>query len=226
MMISLNSVPILRLAPRAHLAYQRAFAGADPVLGRYGINVNARRLAHFLAQVLHESGELRVLTESLDYAVAALLKTYVDVQRPRMTRDQALRFGRTATRRADQPAIANAIYGGAWGRKNLGNTEAGDGWLYRGHGLMQLTGRANARRISIRLREELGVEVDLVATPALAFDSRFALHIAGIFWADASCSAAADRDDVEAVTRAINGGVNGLPERRALRLRVGQLLAA
>lgn len=202
---------IRTLAPNVILPYEKSFATAGDVLPRYGITTGLR-LAHFMAQVLHESGQLRILTESLNYSVDGLLATFGT---KRVSRDLAAKIGRTTTRRADQEAIAEAVYGGTWGAKNLGNSVRGDGWRYRGHGLMQLTGRANFRRIGRRISEELGEAVDLEQHPELTYDPRYALHVPCIFWKDGGCNELADADDVRKVTKAINGGYNGLDDRRA-----------
>ena len=111
----------------------------EEVMQRYDIDTPLRK-AHFLAQIDHESKGLTSLTESLNYSVEGLLSTF---SRKRISEADALKYGRTKTQRANQKAIANIIYGGEWGRLNLGNTEPGDGWKYRGRGALMCTGRAN-----------------------------------------------------------------------------------
>ncbi|MEN5084083.1 glycoside hydrolase family 19 protein [Bosea sp. TWI1241] len=96
------------------------------------------------------------------------------------------------------------------GRADLGNDRPGDGARYRGRGVFQLTGRANYRRYG-RL---LGV--DLEGEPAQAAEPELSLRIALAYWRERGIDAAADRDDIVAVTRLINGGLNGLAARRAL----------
>jgi putative chitinase len=96
------------------------------------------------------------------------------------------------------------------GRADLGNTEPGDGARYHGRGIFQLTGRANYRRIGRMLN------VDLEGRPELALDPRISVQIAFAYWRDRKINAAADRDDAAGVTRLINGGANGLAERRQL----------
>ncbi len=94
------------------------------------------------------------------------------------------------------------------GRADLGNTEPGDGPRYKGRGLLQLTGRANYRAYG----RALGV--DLEAEPARAAEPRLSLRIACAYWERRGLNADADRDDLLAVTRKINGGTNGLASRK------------
>lgn len=97
--------------------------------------------AYILATAFHETGgKFGVSVENLNYSVAALKSKF---SRSRISSADAERYGRKTGRPANQKAIANLIYGGEWGRKNLGNTQADDGWTYRGHGWPQLTGRRN-----------------------------------------------------------------------------------
>lgn len=119
-------------------------------MSRYGIIDTPARTAMFLASVGHESGGLARTAESLNYTVDALLAKF---GRHRITAADARRYGRTAAQRADQQAIANCIYGGAWGAENLGNTQPGDGWKFRGAGLLQSTGRSNVELLTRRLRK-------------------------------------------------------------------------
>jgi putative chitinase len=94
------------------------------------------------------------------------------------------------------------------GRADLGNTKAGDGRRYKGRGLLQLTGRANYRALGKVLK------VDLENDPERAADPALSLRIACEYWKSHKINAACDRDDLIAVTRAINGGTNGLEDRR------------
>lgn len=95
-------------------------------------------------------------------------------------------------------------------RADLGNVEDGDGPRYKGRGLLQLTGRANYRDLGRIL------DLDLEQNPALAAEPVLSLRIACEFWKRKNINAACDADDVVRVTRLVNGGTNGLPERRAL----------
>jgi predicted chitinase len=105
------------------------------------------------------------------------------------------------------------------GRKDLGNTQRGDGVRFKGRGLIQLTGRANYMAYGF----ELGL--DLVGKPELAAEFPAAALTAALYWRKRGINAPADRDDLEAVTRKINGGTNGLADRRAYLAAAKRALA-
>jgi len=181
----------------------------------YGIT-SPRRIAGFLSQIAHESGRLETLEESLNYSVDALIKMF---GRHRISEADARRFGRAPGQKANQEAIANTIYGGEWGRKNLGNFVNGDGWRFRGRGLKQLTGRSNYDRCGAAIGEDLLSYPDRLLLPVNAALS------AGWFWKTNGLNEIADRGDVREMTRVINGGANGLPERTALFGKAMEVLA-
>jgi len=128
-------------------------------------------LAYLLATPCIETGmRFEPMEESLNYSVSGLLKTF---SRSRISTADAEKYGRARKtgRAANQEAIGNIIYGGDFGRAQLGNTEAGDGYRFRGRGLAQLTGRRNYARAS-RL-----AGVDLVANPERAKELRMSVVI-------------------------------------------------
>jgi predicted chitinase len=92
-------------------------------------------------------------------------------------------------------------------RKDLGNNAGGDGEKYRGRGLIHLTGRANYGAYGAR------IGIDLVAQPHRAAEPEIGVTIACLFWTDKGLNTWADADDVERITRRINGGLNGLADR-------------
>lgn len=94
------------------------------------------------------------------------------------------------------------------GRKDLGNTQTGDGKRFKGRGPIQLTGRANYRRYGQQLGIDLENNPQIVAMPSVG------LLVACKFWADNGLNALADKDDVLTITRRINGGTNGLEDRK------------
>ncbi len=185
----------------------------EAVMAYYQIAEADKRRAMFLTQMAHESDDLRTLSENLNYAAEALVVIF---GRHRITAEQAEQFGRTADHPADRESLANILYGGEWGRVNLGNTQPGDGYKFRGQGPKQITGRANARAARDRLRVALGTRVpDFEQFPELLCTPEWGAWSAGDFWNSHGLNAHADRGDVEAVTKIINGGTLGLDKRRA-----------
>lgn len=105
------------------------------------------------------------------------------------------------------------------GRADLGNTVAGDGFGYRGRGLIQITGRANY----VACGEALGI--DLVNHPELLEQPQYACLSAAWFWATKGLNTLADADKFETITRRINGGLNGQPDRLKLWAKAREVLA-
>lgn len=141
----------------------------------YGIMDNPLRLAHFLAQIAHESGGFRYMEEI---------------------------WGPTAAQKRYE------------GRQDLGNTRPGDGFRYKGRGPLQLTGRANYRDYGARLG------LDLEGSPELAAPPGVGLLIALEYWKVRNLNILADSDDLIGITRRINGGLNGLDDRRARLVQI------
>lgn len=94
------------------------------------------------------------------------------------------------------------------GRADLGNTQPGDGRRYKGRGPIQLTGRANYRRVGRKIGIDLESHPDMVSHPSVG------LLVGCVYWADRKLNGKADADDLLGLTRAINGGTNGLEDRR------------
>lgn len=204
-----NPAPLLR-ADRFALFAPRAVPGTLEALEAAAVAFNFRGLvlAHWLGQMFVESAGFAVMTESLNYSVEGLLKTF---GRRRISHADCERFGRTKTRVADQMAIANIVYGGEWGRSNLGNTQCEDGWEMRGCGFKQITGRANIERSGYSA-EQLRTDVNKSALAAADF---FVTH---------GCLAQANQDDVTGVTLKVNGGKNGLAQRIAATAKAKKLV--
>jgi putative chitinase len=173
------------------------------LLDSYKINTPLR-LAHFFAQTDHESLGFTKLKENLNYSVDGLLETF---RRERISELDCKRLGRTETRKANQETIANIIYGGYYGRVNLGNIKIGDGFKYIGRGYMHTTGRANYAELS----KDTGV--DYLSNPEWLEREADALLSACWFWKSNNCNSFADKDDLVGLTKKINGGKNGLVER-------------
>lgn len=142
----------------------------------YGIMDSPLRLAHFLAQLIHESGSFRYMEE----------------------------------------IASGAAYEG---RRDLGNTQTGDGKRFKGRGPLQITGRANYRRYGAKIGIDLERHPEIAATPSIG------LHIALEYWKANGLNTFADADNVLAITKAINGGTNGLADRNAHLVKVKGWLA-
>lgn len=168
----------------------------------------------YIANLLHECREFEVLQENLNYSPAALWDNFG--KHGRISAADCDRLGRTKTHAADQEAIANTIYGGSWGRKNLGNTEPGDGWACRGSGYIQTTGRGNGQKFTDYYNKRFGTNYKLEEMfGLLRHDARFALHSACWFFAVAKqlIDEAID-DKMNLIVTRINGGTLGIKERR------------
>ncbi|WP_418162847.1 glycoside hydrolase family 19 protein [Pantoea vagans] len=160
------------------------------------------RQAHFLAQTGHESAGFLKVEEGLNYSENALTAMFGK----RITAEQARAYGRNAMHAANQKMIASIIYAN---RNGNGDVASGDGYRYRGRGLIQITGKANYAA----LVKQLGA--DVVANPDLLLSYRFAAMSAAAWWKNNGLNELADSDDVNRITRIINGGNNGLDDRKS-----------
>lgn len=148
---------------------------ANVRLREYGLLESRLRLAHFLAQLIHESGSFRYMEE----------------------------------------IASGAAYEG---RKDLGNVQPGDGKRFKGRGPIQLTGRANYRTFGQRIGIALENHPEIAAVPSIG------LWIACEYWKSRDLNMLADKNEIETITRKINGGVNGLADRKAAFARVWKVL--
>jgi putative chitinase len=173
----------------------------------YGID-DPDILPAFLAQAAHESRAFEALSESLNYRVDALLSTF---GLHRISEEEARRYGRTETQKADQRSIANLVYGGEWGRKNLGNTQIEDGWNFRARGF-GITGRSNYRAAAQALRF-LGAP-DFEADPDALSEPKWAAWSFAQWWQARGLNKLAKAGKFDEITQIINGGQNGAADRR------------
>ncbi|NGX96338.1 hypothetical protein [uncultured Bradyrhizobium sp.] len=171
-------------------------------------------LEDFLPNALHESTMLTQLEENLNYTPDALLATF---GAHRITPEQAQAVGRVPGKHAaDQRAIANIVYGGEWGRKNLGNILPDDGWRYRGRGIPGITGADNYRRVGDLVGQNLEGIPDLLAQP------RFALEAGIEWWEDRIPDSMLG--ETTALRKRVNGGTLGLAEVQRLTRLVRPVL--
>ena len=166
------------------------------ILAENGI-VTPLRLAHFFAQCHHESGGFIKLEENLNYSAQGLRKVF----RKYFSELESIQYARRPE------AIANRVYANRMGN---GNEASGDGWKHRGRGLLHHTGK---REYEI-LTEEIGV--DYLNNPDLLTNEADAMVCALSYWNRKNLNYYADRDDLLTITKRINGGYNGIAERRKL----------
>lgn len=201
-----------KICPSLSLDKATTLAAAfNKICPLYGIN-SGDVLHEFLANLAEETGEFKVVRENLNYSVDGLLKTF---SRERISISQANEFGRSAAHPADQVAIANTIYGGEWGKKNLGNTQVGDGWLFIGRGAIQITGRANYQNFTNYYNARFGTHytVEQIA-PLLETDIEMSIHSAAwIFSIAFGLNDEAERDEMKVIVKKINGGYLNMPLR-------------
>ena len=168
----------------------------NAAMDEFEINTSQRR-AMFLAQCCHESGHFRAVSENLNYKADSLTRVF-----PKYFRDV------DPNDYAKQPEkIANRVYGGRMGN---GDEESGDGYRFRGRGLIQLTGKSNY----IACSEDL--EVDLIENPDYLITPEGAARSAAWFWSANDLNKYADSDDIVGCTKRVNGGTIGLEERTEL----------
>jgi len=171
-------------------------------MSRAGMTANPVRCCAALANFGHETNGGRRLVESLDYSPDRLAAVF-----GKRATTKALDACRRVGHPADERAIAEAVYGGEWGQRNLGNKMPGDGWTYRGRGLIQLTGRWSYARVAAVLGQELTDEwVDSIGTP------EGAAQAACIWWSRMGLNFVADSGDLPKLRKAVNGGSVGLDD--------------
>lgn len=189
----------------------RWFPHIDAAMKEFGITAPLDQ-AMFIAQCGHESTSFTQLVESFNYSVAGLAGF---VKAKRITQDQANSLGRKSSENAlpleRQRAIANLVYSNRYGNKS-----AGDGWKYRGRGLKQITFLDNYLRCGTALK------LDLVSNPELLEKDINAARSAAWFYTSSGCLKYPG--DLIRVTQIINGGQNGIDDRRARFLKAKSVL--
>lgn len=199
-----------KLASAANISPELAAKWAAPLtaaMEKFSINT-PKRQAQFIAQIAHESGGFQRLTENLNYSAQGLASTWPGRF---STGTGPNELAREIARNPEK--IANAAYG-----LRMGNNAQGDGWKYRGRGLIQLTGKANYQSAAAAIGAPLVEQPELVAEPAMA------AMTAAWFWNKNGLNALADSGDTRMVTKRINGGTTGLDDRLARYARAEKVL--
>jgi putative chitinase len=194
---------------------------------KHGITTRLR-VAGFLGNIVNESGNLKAVSENMNYSVDGLLATFKNPER--LTPAQAQQLGRKpgepALNEARQKAIAMQVYGGAWGLKNLGNRlNTDDPWDCRGGGLIQLTGFGNWKRFA----DKIGVTFE--ALKLAIRTQQGAAESAAHFWQVAGCNTLSDAQNFTGARRVVAFGHDdgsstplGLNNVLAITRKVLQLL--
>ena len=186
-MVSADQLKRLHIGPEWVDALNETFS-------RFNINTINQK-AMFIGQCAHESGNFKLLQENLNYKAATLMKLW-----PKRfpTLEVANQYAGNAR------AIANKVYADRMGNRD---EASGDGFRFRGKGLVQLTGYSNHFHAGKALGVDFVMQPDLVATP------KYAALTAGWFWDTHKCNPPADALDFTKVTKIINGGTIGLDDR-------------
>lgn len=163
---------------------------------RFNINSNLR-LAHFLAQCGHESGGFRSVSENLNYSADGLKRVFPKYFPGNLNESYA----------KNPQKIASRVYGGRMGN---GDETTGEGYKFRGRGYIQLTGKSNYTKFGNFIGEDLISNPDLVATKYPLASAAFFFDSNGLW---AICDRGASDEVVTSVTKRVNGGTIGLPDR-------------
>lgn len=198
----LTAATLNSFAARAHPQYREALLGGTGILTKYGIDETPLRFCHFLGQIGNECGRLTILEENMNYRSVERLQAVWPKRFP--TRASAASYV------GNPKALADKVYGG-----RLGNDRPGDGYLFRGRGFVQITGRGSYREMG----RKLGIPLE--QNPDLAFHPEHALKIACETWAskqqpgERDMNRLSDANKLEALTYRINGGYTNIEDRRA-----------
>ncbi len=183
---------------------EKYLSAMNEALAEHGIDTPLR-VAHFLSQVLHESGKMKFVEENLNYSADGLSKIFGKYFK---TTAEAEAYAR------NREKIGSRVYGNRMGN---GPEATGEGYRYRGRGLIQLTGKNNYQAFSDWINDDVVADPDRVA-------NQYVVHSAVFFWTKNNINALADKDDVVRVTKRINGGTHGLDDRKAILAKAKALL--
>jgi putative chitinase len=198
--IALNQV--LKLAPSARTSYKAAFDSGQAVFDQFHISKNNLRVAHFMAQVLHECGGLTIQFENMNYSAKRLPMVWSTRFKPKGKLNPE-DYAHNAEK------LANSVYGG-----RMGNTSVGDGYRYRGRGLLQTTGKEGYETATSVLSKYYPNTPIFADVPDEVLSAEWCLKVAAAEWFKSGCNDQADADSVTTVTQLINNGQTGIAERK------------
>lgn len=198
---------IKAIAPRAPDSIVAGICASMGKVIAYADLTSDLRLAHFLGQLAHESAGFARTEENLNYRA------------PRIRQVWPSRFASVAAAHpyASNPQkLANKVYANRMGN---GPESSGDGWRYRGRGLIMTTGKEAYAHLSAQM------QIDFVANPDLLTEFPYAILSAAEFWKSRNLNSFADADDVVTITKRINGGTIGLAERKTYLARAKRAIS-
>lgn len=207
-----------QIAPKAKDAYIEAMriSVKRGDFEKYEINTPLR-IAHFMAQIAHESAGFTALRENMNYSAKRIMEIFgTGKHSAGVSVKEAISL---AGKGFD---LAERVYGVGNPKKarELGNLNTGDGWKYRARGPMGITGKRNYERAAIVIgRQDIVNEPDNILNPDVMFISAFE------FWKDHSLNLRADQNDIGFITETVNGGFNGLADRKAYFKRIYSLVS-
>ncbi len=205
---------VTHLSPRARDSYLEAIREGSSLFELHGITTG-QRMSHFMAQAMTETGGFTVLRENMNYSVPRMLEIFgVGHHSAKVTAAEAPGLANNAQ------ALSERVYGLGNPRKarDLGNTQEGDGFRYRGNGVLQTTGRGAHRRMGQAFGLDFENNPDLLTTP------EHALKPALKEWTDGNLNRFADQNDIRTITLRINGGLNGFEDRKTFFRKLLPLL--
>lgn len=209
------ALAVSTVAPKAKKEYLDAILSDSGIeqMNFYGINTPLR-LVHFIAQIAHESNLLTALRENMNYSAKRIREVFG------IGRHSAGVTDTEAVALAGRPYdLAERVYGlgNARKAKELGNIMRGDGYDFRGTGPLGTTGRKNFQRVADKLKQPI-----IMLNPQIMLQPEFLLQPALIFWDDHDLNLKADQNDIDFITEIINGGFNGIADRRALLMKLSK----
>lgn len=192
-MSALTVENIREFAPNIHssILVGLTIDNSDEILLSGGIDT-AMKLAHFMGQCFVETGGFKTLTENLNYSADRLIAVWPS----KFNHDNADTYAHNSE------MIANYTYGG-----RMGNNKNGDGYKYRGGGLLDMTGKSNYLAMTKKTK------IDLVNNPDMARNPSTCLKVAVAIWQALGCNGPAEDDNGDRVTRLVNGGMTGAEDR-------------
>lgn len=193
MAFTLTEEMVAALLPKAK-DIKEWYAAMAELFPQYGIDT-PQRIAGFIAQCGHESAGFTVLEENLNYSEKGLMATF-----PKYFRDRS-----PAAYERKPEAIANVVYANRMGN---GSEKSGDGWKFRGRGVIQLTGFENYTNFGKAVGKDVDQVIKYLST------KKGALHSACWYWDSRNINATADAGDIVKMTKQINGGTIGLEDRK------------